>query len=213
MVDRSGSQANSVISFGPSRLYADERLLKKGDETLAVGGRALDILIALVEQAGEVVTRKELIWRVRHDETVEETNFRVQINGLRKALGEGSGDARYVVNVSGRGYCFVAPVTRSPARRISPPVEAVAVHPLKNLPARLTRMVGRDGIVRTLSEQLTLWRFVSIVGPGGMGKTTVAVSVAHALSDGFDGAVFFVDLAPLTDPQLVPTAVASALGL
>jgi predicted ATPase/DNA-binding winged helix-turn-helix (wHTH) protein len=213
MVDRSGSQANSVISFGPFRLYADERLLKKGDETLAVGGRALDILIALVEQAGEVVTRKELILRVWHDETVEETNLRVQINGLRKALGEGSGDARYVVNVSGRGYCFVAPVTRSPARRISPPVEAVAVHPLKNLPARLTRMVGRDGIVRTLSEQLTLWRFVSIVGPGGMGKTTVAVSVAHALSDGFDGAVFFVDLAPLTDPQLVPTAVASALGL
>ena len=87
MVDRSGSQANSVISFGPFRLYAGERLLKKGDETLVVGGRALDILIALVERAGEVVTRKELISRVWPDVTVEEANLRVQINRLRKALG------------------------------------------------------------------------------------------------------------------------------
>ena len=213
MVDHSGSQAGSVISFGPFGLYPAERLLKKGDETLAVGGRALDILIALVERAGEVVTRKELILRVWPDVTVEEANLRVQINGLRKALGEGREDARYVVNVPGRGYCFVAPVTRSPARHISPQVEAVAAYPLKNLPARLTRMVGRDGIVRTLSGQLMLWRFVSIVGTGGIGKTTVAVSVAHMLLGDFDGAVFFIDLAALADPQLVPTAVASALGL
>jgi DNA-binding winged helix-turn-helix (wHTH) protein len=213
MVDGSGSQATSVISFGPFRLYADERLLKKGDETLVVGGRALDILIALVERAGEVVTRKELISRVWPDVTVEEANLRVQITGLRKALGGGREDARYVVNVPGRGYCFVASVIRSPAPHISPRVEAVAAHPLKNLPSRLTRVVGRDGIVRTLSEQLMLWRFVSIVGPGGVGKTTVAVSVAHMLFDDFDGAVFFIDLAALTDPQLVPTAVSSALGL
>jgi predicted ATPase/DNA-binding winged helix-turn-helix (wHTH) protein len=212
MADRSGSQANSVISFGPFRLYADERLLKKGDETLALGGRGVDILIALVERAGEVVTRKELISRVWPDVTIEEANLRVQITGLRKTLGEGRRDVRYVVNVSGRGYCFVAPVTRSPARHISPPVEAVAAHKLKNLPARLTRMVGRDGIVRTLSEQMMLWRFVSIVGHGGMGKTTVAVAIAHMLFDDFDGAVFFIDLAALTDPQLVPTAVGSALG-
>jgi predicted ATPase len=58
-----------------------------------------------------------------------------------------------------------------------------------------------------------VWRFVSIVGPGGVGKTTVAISVAHTLVDGFHDAVFFIDLAALTDPQLVPTAVASALGL
>src|SRR5580704_3611855 len=112
MVDRSGSQANRVISFGPFCLYADQRLLKKGDETLVVGGRVLDILIALVERAGEVVTRKELISRVWPDLTVEEANLRVQINGLRKALGEGREDARYVVNVPGRGYSFVAPVRR-----------------------------------------------------------------------------------------------------
>jgi predicted ATPase len=74
-------------------------------------------------------------------------------------------------------------------------------------------MVGRDDTVRSLAEQLQMWRFVSIVGPGGVGKTTVAISDAHTLADGFHDAVFFIDLAALTDPQLVPTAVASALGL
>src|ERR1700690_4301638 len=73
-------------------------------------------------------------------------------------------------------------------------------------------MVGRDDTVRSLAEQLQRWRFVSIVGPGGVGKTTVAISVAHTLFDGFHDAVFFIDLAALTDPQLVPTAVGSALG-
>jgi predicted ATPase len=74
-------------------------------------------------------------------------------------------------------------------------------------------MVGRDDTVRSLAEQLQMWRFVSIVGAGGIGKTTVAISVAYALANGFHDAVFFIDLAALTDPQLVPTAVASALGL
>jgi predicted ATPase len=73
-------------------------------------------------------------------------------------------------------------------------------------------MVGRDDTVRTLAAQLVMGRFVSIGGPGGMGKTTVAVSVAHALIADFDGAVFFVDLGALNDAGIVPTAVASALG-
>jgi predicted ATPase len=74
-------------------------------------------------------------------------------------------------------------------------------------------MVGRDDTVRVLSARLMTRRFVSIVGPGGMGKTTVAVAIAHALIEDFEGAVFIVDLGALTDPDLVPTAVASALGL
>jgi predicted ATPase/DNA-binding winged helix-turn-helix (wHTH) protein len=201
-----------VVAFGPFRLFVTERLLRKRDETLPLGGRALDILITLVERAGEVVTQKELISRVWPDVTVEEANLRVQVTGLRKALGDGHKDARCVVNVPGRGYCFVAPVTRSTARQTSSPVETAAPHSPNNLPARLTRMVGRDGAVVALSGQLITCRFVSVVGPGGIGKTTVAVSVAHMLADGFNGAVFFVDLAALTDPQLVPAAVGSALG-
>jgi DNA-binding winged helix-turn-helix (wHTH) protein len=205
------SRMHGVVSFGPFRLFAAERQLTKGDETLQLGGRALDTLIALVERAGEVVTHRELIARVWPDVTVEEANLRVHIANLRKALGDGREGARYIVTVPGRGYCFVAPVTAA-APQSSPSREATVSDRLQRLPPRLMRMIGRDDTIRVLSAQLMTYRFVSIVGAGGVGKTTVAISVAHALLDGFNGAVFFVDLAALTDPKLLPTTVASALG-
>src|SRR6266436_4483195 len=138
---------NDVASFGPFRLFAAERLLERANEPLQLGGRALDILITLVERAGEVVTRKELISRVWPDVTVEEANLRVHVAGLRKALGDGSDGARYVANVPGRGYCFVAPVTRSASHRSFPPAQPAVTDRLHKLPARLTRMVGRDDTV------------------------------------------------------------------
>jgi predicted ATPase len=212
MNDRRNSQPKDVLSFGPFSLFVAERLLKKADEPIPLGGRALDLLIALAERAGEVVTHKELISSVWVDLTVESTNLRVHIAALRKALGDGRDGARYVSNVAGRGYCFVAPVTRSSAKQ-PVPVTGTTIERIQKLPPRPARMVGRDDTVRSLAKQLQMWRFVSIVGPGGVGKTTVAISVAHTLVDGFHDAVFFIDLAALTDPQLVPTAVASTLGL
>jgi predicted ATPase/DNA-binding winged helix-turn-helix (wHTH) protein len=213
MNDRRDPQPNDLLSFGPFSLLTAERLLKKADESIPLGGRALDILIALVERAGEVVTHRELISTVWPGVTVEDTNLRAQIAALRKALGDGRDGARYVSNVAGRGYCFVAPVTRSSARQPVPITGITPTERVQRLPPRLTRMVGRDDTVRSLAQQLQMWRFVSIVGPGGVGKTTVAISVAHTLVDRFHDAVFFIDLAALTGPQLVPTAVASALGL
>ena len=212
MSDHRNPEPKDVLSFGPFSLFAAERLLKKGDEPIPLGDRALDILIALAERAGEVVTHKELISTVWPDVTVEEANLRFQMAALRKALGDGRDGARYISNISGRGYCFVAPVTRSGAEQLVPVTGIATSERVQKLPPRLARMVGRDDTVRALTQQLQMWRFVSIVGPGGVGKTTVAISVAHSLIDGFHGAVFFIDLAALTDPQLVPTAIASALG-
>src|SRR5580700_5983899 len=205
-------EPKDVLSFGPFSLFAAARLLKKSYEPMPLGGRALDILIALAERPGEVVTRKDLISTVWPDVTVEEANLRFQMAALRKALGDGRDGARYISNIAGRGYCFVAPVTRSSAKKPVPVTGITVTERAKKLPPRLERMVGRDDTVRSLAEQLQMWRFVSIVGPGGVGKTTVAISVAHALVGGFQGAVFFIDLAALTDPQLVPTAIASVLG-
>ena len=212
MNDRRSSQSNDVVSFGPFSLFAAERLLKKADEPIPLGDRALDLLIALAERAGEVVTHKELNSTVWPDVTVEEGNLRFQMATLRKALGDGRDGVRYVSTVAGRGYCFVAPVTRSTAARTVPVTGIATTERVQKLPPRPARMVGRDDTVRALAEQLQVRRFVSIVGAGGIGKTTVAISVAHALLDGFNGAVFFVDLAALTDAELVPTAVASTLG-
>ena len=115
MNDSSNSLPKDGLSFGPFSLFAAARLVKKADEPIPLGGRALDILIALVERAGEVVTHKELISTVWPDLTVEECNLRFQVSALRKALGDGRDGARYVSTVAGRGYCFVAPITRSTA--------------------------------------------------------------------------------------------------
>ena len=213
MNDHRNSRFKDAFSFGPFSLFAAERLLKKADEPIPLGGRALDVLVALVERAGDLVTHKELISSVWPDVTVEGANLRAHIAALRRALGDGRDGARYVTNISGRGYCFVAPVTRSSARQTVPVAGITTTERVQNLPPRLTRMVGRDDTVRALAQQLRVCRFVSIVGPGGVGKTTVAISVAHTLVDEFHDGVLFIDLAAMTDPQLVPTAVALALGL
>ena len=200
-----------VFLFGPFRLLASERLLLKDGEPIALGSRALDILIALVEQAGEVVSHRDLFARVWSDVTVDDASLRVQIAGLRKALGDGRDGARYITNIPARGYCFVASVERS--RQVQPLPTAGEDHfQSDTLPDRLARMVGRDETIESLCSEIRSSRFVSIVGPGGVGKTTVAIAVAHALTHEFQGGVCFVDLSALRDAGLLITAVASAVG-
>jgi predicted ATPase/DNA-binding winged helix-turn-helix (wHTH) protein len=202
---------HGVIGFGPFRLSAVERLIDRSGEPLQLGGRAMDILIALVERAGDVVSQRELIERAWPNVTVDDSNLRCHIKALRKALGDGQDGARYVINVPGRGYCFVAQTARLPTVGSTPaPVgPAAAVPPI---PPRLGRMVGRDAVVDAITRRLGSQRFVTIVGPGGIGKTTVAVSIAHALAAEYD-MVCFADLGPLSDPRLVPSLIATALGI
>jgi predicted ATPase/DNA-binding winged helix-turn-helix (wHTH) protein len=204
--------AKDEVSFGPFALRVAERRLEKQGNPVHLSARALDILAVLIERAGEVVSKKELMARVWSDVTVDEGSLRFHIVALRKALGDGQSGARYVTTAAGRGYCFVAPVSRS---KVAEP--AVAKDPVfersHRLPARLTRMVGRDDAIRQILKQLAADRFVSIVGPGGIGKTTVAVAAAHQVLADFGGAVCHFDLGPLNDPRLVPVVVASTLGL
>jgi predicted ATPase/DNA-binding winged helix-turn-helix (wHTH) protein len=206
-----GPQRKNFISFGPFRFFATQRLLEKDGVPLNLGSRALDLLSALIERATEVVSKRELMARVWPDLIVEEGSLRFHIASLRKVLGDGHSGVRYVTNVAGRGYCFVAPIGRSAATPTL--VESCVADRTAKLPALLLRMVGRDETVQAVSEQLLGQRFVTIVGPGGIGKTTVSVSVAHAKFSEFGGATYFVDLGALDDPSLVPRAIASTLGL
>src|SRR4029077_4333122 len=101
-----------ALSFGPFRLYPAQRLLKKGEDPVKLGARAFDILLALVERAGEVVAHKELIAKVWPNVVVEEISLRVHVASLRKALDGGRSGEHYITNVTGRGYCFSAPLLR-----------------------------------------------------------------------------------------------------
>jgi predicted ATPase/DNA-binding winged helix-turn-helix (wHTH) protein len=200
------------LSFGPFNLLVNERLLTKEGVAVELGARALDILIVLTSTPNEIVSKKILLSRVWPDVIVEEGSLRFHMNGLRKALGDGRDDARYITTLPGRGYCFVAPVSRPASPRDDTPV--VASHfPHANLPGRVSRVIGRDEDVLKLSAQLNASRFVTIVGAGGVGKTTVAIAVGHHLIDAFAGALLFVDLGMLVDPELVTAGIASMLGL
>ncbi|MCG2625744.1 helix-turn-helix transcriptional regulator [Bradyrhizobium sp. WYCCWR 13023] len=201
---------DSAISFGAFRLFPRSRLLEKDGVPLHLGGRALDILIFLAERAGEVVDKRELVKRVWADVNVDEGSLRFHITSLRKALGDAGEGSRYVVNVPGRGYCFTAPLLRAAPAEIR---TGAVVSALRSLPAPLAKMIGRDDAVEKIGAELSLHRFVTIVGPGGIGKTSVALAVAHGQYAAFDGQVCFVDFGALTDPQLVPGTIAAALGL
>jgi predicted ATPase/DNA-binding winged helix-turn-helix (wHTH) protein len=209
-------QPRAGLSFGPFNLLVGERLLTRDGARVELGARAFDLLIVLISTPNEVVSKKDLMARVWPDVRVEEGSLRFHMNGLRKALGDGVNGARYITTLAGRGYCFVAPVSQAVAPASTPriePAKAPAHFPHANLPNRLSRMIGRDADIRALSAQLTESRFVTVVGTGGVGKTTVAVAVAHHLGESFGGATLFVDLGMLGNPELVAAAMASMLGL
>jgi DNA-binding winged helix-turn-helix (wHTH) protein len=155
----------------------------KNGVRVRLGSRALDILIALVECPTEVVCKKELIAKVWPDLVVDEGSLRFHVSALRKALEEGRSGERYVTNVSGRGYCFVAPISRA-ARRPALLNNCLAHLPV-GLPPSPTRMVGRAETVQLISEELAARRFLTIVKPGGIGKTTVANAVSHTMLAAF----------------------------
>lgn len=217
--------SDQMLGFGPFRLIPSRRVLLEGEQPIKLSSRAFDILVSLVERGGEVVSVAELMARAWPKSVVEQGALRVHIFGLRKALGDGRDGQRYIVNVPQQGYCFVAPVEKMATT--VPPDTTQALQPLTSAnqpvvsptsagalpPALVTRVLGRGAVLAELSRDLLERRCTTLVGTGGIGKTTLAVALAHGLSDAFDRQVVFTSLAPLEDQRLVPIALASALGV
>ena len=204
-----GDDVNRKLKFGPFELSSVERVLQRDGVRLPLGSRALDILIYLAERPGKVVAKKELIDHVWPDVVVEEGSLRVHIAAIRKALGDGKLGNRYIANIQGRGYSFVGSVVGHVHRK----TDNLDSRNEGTLPARSRRMVGRDLILSDVQESLRKRRFVTLLGPGGIGKTTIAVTAGHALAAEFGGAVYFVDLGSVADPDFVVRAVGTSVGL
>ena len=214
-----------VLAFNSFRFFPARRMLYEDDRPLRLGSRAIDILHVLLERAGETVTKDQLIARAWPNTVVEEGNLRVHVAALRKMLGE-----RHIENVVGRGYCFITPVVRGEAgpdgthampigQAAQPPAEqsktaqdkTVYLPQSDGLPPCATRIFGREQTVAALRQQLSERRFVTIVGTGGMGKTTAALAAAERMQTHWRQGTVFVDLAPLTRAEQVPQALAAAL--
>lgn len=208
--------ADSVIGFGPFLLLARQHVLLRNGEPVTLGSRALYLLIALVTRAGELLEKSELISFAWPKVVVEECNLRAQIVALRRALGD-DGNFSYIVTVPGRGYRFVAPVTVQAAGEEPLPLPVIKAEPPKleelGLPSPAVEVIGREALIASLADQVLSQRFVTITGPGGIGKTTVAMAVAHQLAQQSNLGTCFVDLAPATSGQWVAGMLASALGL
>src|SRR6202051_3397518 len=198
------------LQFGPFELSSSERVLRRDGVMLPLGGRALDILIYLAEGPGEVIAKQDLINHVWSDVTVEEGSIRVHVAAIRKALGDGQFGNRYIANIKGRGYAFVGTVVSLAGSTES---RNAKFRHQGRLPVRPIMMIGREMVVSEVSEKLRNERFVTLLGPGGIGKTTIALAVGRVVAEEFGGNVYFVDLESLTDSRHVAGAVATSQGV
>ena len=190
-----------IYSSGGFEVRPAERRVVKDGGAVALGARAFDLLVALIDRRERVVGKDELMAAVWPGVAVEENNLTVQISAVRKALG-----ADAIATVAGRGYRFALPLHESEvAGRI-----ASAPH---NLPRERSSFIGREPQIAALQQLLAGRRLVTLTGIGGAGKTRLALKVAALELPRFRDGVFFVDLAPVSDPRFVVQTAAQACGV
>jgi non-specific serine/threonine protein kinase len=188
--------------FGRAELQPAQRRLLIAGTVTPLAGRAFDLLLLLVERAGHLVTKDEILDRVWAGLVVEENNLQVQVSALRKLLGSAA-----IETVPGRGYRFLPEVTAIE--------EAEPVHIVRrsNLPRQLTSFVAREGWIAECLRRLDATRLLTLTGVGGLGKTRLSLEMASACADTYADGVWFVDFSPVTNAGLVPEAVALVVGI
>jgi predicted ATPase len=185
-----------------------QRILLEEGRPVRLGARAFDILVALARRPGELVSKQTLMAEVWPGTFVEGANLRVNIAALRKALGDT--DAQLIRTDPGRGYRFTI---RVDAVARTPPAPAPSAAWPRHFPNPTTRLVGRSEFVDQVAGQLPTRRLITLTGPGGIGKTRVAIACAQAMTGSYRDGIAFVDLTGATDQASVTAAVAESLGI
>jgi non-specific serine/threonine protein kinase len=199
-----------IYRSGECEIDLVQRELRIHGASVPIGGRAFDLLAALVEEANELVTRDQLSEHVWPGTTVKEGTIEFHISAIRKALGS---HRAIIKTVSGRGYRLVGTWARQQADQPRSLLPLPTAGGLTNLPASPIDLVGRDASLEYLQQACSAYRLVTLTGAGGIGKTALGIELARSLLPMFDGDVWLVELASLADPNLVPLAVAEAIGL
>ncbi|HWY73947.1 MAG TPA: winged helix-turn-helix domain-containing protein, partial [Burkholderiaceae bacterium] len=206
------------LRFGHAEVRPSERQLLVDGRPVALGSRAFDLLLALVERRDRMVAKNELLDSVWPGLMVEENNLQVQISSLRKALG-----SHVITTIPGRGYRFTAALEGDDGRSsaaVPAPIPAPAATDLiaraahlTNLPRELPPLYGREADLSALRSLLDAHKLVTVVGAGGIGKSRLAQATAHSLAGRWTDGAWMVELASLSDPALLPNAVAQALDI
>jgi DNA-binding winged helix-turn-helix (wHTH) protein len=210
------SDPPAIIEFGHFSILPHRRQLLAEGRPVRLGGRAFDLLLALIEAPGAVVGKDELLSRIWPGRIVEENRLQNEIWALRKAFGA---DRELIQTVSGQGYQFTGEIREVGvgvgARQVPAPlpVPAPPRRPMTNLSESISELIGREAALSEVTDLVTTHRLVTLTGEGGIGKTRLGLQVARQLLPEFADGVWVTELAPLADPALVPVAVAIALGL
>jgi DNA-binding winged helix-turn-helix (wHTH) protein len=205
----------SVYASGECEIDLERREMRLLGTPAPIGGRAFDILELLVQSAGALVSKDKLVEHIWPGTIVSDNALQVHISAVRRALGT---QRTMLKTEAGRGYRLVgkwALRDQAPARRplFGAPPTVPDRQVATNLPSFITPLIGRSTATELLSNLVSANRLVTLTGPGGIGKTTLALHVARdVLSDFADGG-WLVELASLSDPDLVPSTVTSALRL
>jgi len=192
----------TAYRFGPFELQPNQRRLLNDGHPVELGHRAFDVLSVLVERAGQLVTKDQLLGLVWPGVVVEENNLQVQVSTLRKILGTTA-----IATTAGRGYCFTLELT--PGSESS----SLPVTPRHNLPSQLTSFIGHDDDLEEYAALLEQTRLLTLTGIGGCGKTRLAVELAKRVLQSFPDGAWYVDLASLLDAERVALTVATLLGI
>jgi len=198
-----------IYEIGPLQLDAETRVLTHAGTPMALGARGVAVLAVLVSRANEYVSKAAIIDAAWPGLVVEDGNLPVQISLIRRTLALVPGGDGWIETLARRGYRFVGPVVEID-RRAGP---AASDRGHTNLPQALQSLIGRERELAEIKQLLPRTRLLTLTGTGGIGKTRLALQVAAEVRDAYRDGVWFVDLAPLVDPALVPNALARVLGL